>query len=423
MLWRRSKQHHPRWSRLESLENRSMLSGHGLAVGFAGPENPAALHGAASISTLTIAHLGSITSAQGAASAETKLVAQLADPNSSATGSAAYKTETEHGVSETELDVNVAGATPNSTLSVTIGDAVTGVVVGQVVTDATGAGKLVLSSNPHGTGQPLPANFPTSISAGTAISVGTLGGSLAVPTSGTGESSSETSLKATLSDPNNASATGTVCYQTETEHGTTTTTLSVNVAGATPNSTLSVTIGDTATGVVVGQVVTDATGAGKLVLSSNPHGAQQPLPANFPTGITAGTTVSVGTLGGTLAVPTGGEHGSENETELHAALADPNSSTAGGSVSYETGTEHGVTKTTFAVSVTGATPSSTLNVVIGDPTTGTIVGQLVTDATGAGQLVLSSNPHGTQQALPANFPTSIAAGTTVSVGTLTGTLG
>lgn len=108
---------------------------------------------------------------------------------------------------------------------------------------------------------------------------------------------------------------------------------------------------------------------------------------------------------------------------MHAALADPNSSTAGGSVSYETGTEHGVTKTTFAVSVTGATPSSTLNVVIGDPTTGTIVGQLVTDATGAGQLVLSSNPHGTQQALPANFPTSIAAGTTVSVGTLTGTLG
>jgi hypothetical protein len=74
--------------------------------------------------------------------------------------------------------------------------------------------------------------------------------------------------------------------------------------------------------------------------------------------------------------------------------------------------------TKFKVSVTGAAASSTLNVAVD----GTVVGQLSTDSTGAGSLVLSSNPQGSEQQLPTNFPTTIAAGSTVTVGTLTGTL-
>jgi hypothetical protein len=51
------------------------------------------------------------------------------------------------------------------------------------------------------------------------------------------------------------------------------------------------------------------------------------------------------------------------------------------------------------------------------------VGQLTTDETGAGSLVLSSDPTGTQELLPAGFPTNVSAGSTVTVGTLSGTLG
>ena len=41
---------------------------------------------------------------------------------------------------------------------------------------------------------------------------------------------------------------------------------------------------------------------------------------------------------------------------------------------------------------------------------------------GAGSLVLSSNPTGTEQALPLDFPTNLSPGSTLTVGTLTGTL-
>jgi hypothetical protein len=68
--------------------------------------------------------------------------------------------------------------------------------------------------------------------------------------------------------------------------------------------------------------------------------------------------------------------------------------------------------------VTGAAANSTLDVAIDE----TVVGQLTTDNTGAGSLVLSSNPSGTEQALPLDFPTNLSAGSTVTVGTLTGTL-
>jgi hypothetical protein len=109
-------------------------------------------------------------------------------------------------------------------------------------------------------------------------------------------------------------------------------------------------------------------------------------------------------------------HSSVSQTVLTASLTDPNSN-ARGTVTYETGGGCGGTTTTLSVSVTGAAASSTLSVAIG----GTTVGTVTTDSTGAGTLVLSSNPKGSQQSLPSNFPTSITSGTTVTVGTLSGT--
>jgi hypothetical protein len=232
----------------------------------------------------------------------------------------------------------------------------------------------------------------------------------------------ETSFTATLTD-SSGTATGTATYSTQTVEGEVQTTFSVTVAGAAADTTFDVAVGDT----VVGQLTTDETGAGSLVLSSNPTGTEQQLPADFPTAIGADTAITVGTLSGTLAADTdssdgesgghGGCHHSSVDTSLSASLTDSDTtSTATGTATYQVDSESG--DTTFSVSVTGATVSSTLDVAIDD----IVVGQLTTDETGAGSLALSSNPTSPQQQLPADFPTNLSAGSTVTVGTLTGTL-
>ena len=91
-------------------------------------------------------------------------------------------------------------------------------------------------------------------------------------------SSQRTTLTATLSDASNSAVTGTASYTTKTTDGVTTTKLSVSISGADANSTLDVAID----GTVVGQLTTDDTGAGSLVLSSDPTGTEQSLPDNFP---------------------------------------------------------------------------------------------------------------------------------------------
>lgn len=240
----------------------------------------------------------------------------------------------------------------------------------------------------------------------------------------------QTSFTASLTDPNNSTATGTANYTTSTADGTTAANFAVNVSGAAANTTFDVAVGDT----IVGRLTTDDTGAGELLLSNNPTGSEQQLPADFPADISADAVVTVGTLTGTLAADTstGGDTGTEGDsgtdgdtntgngchssaaTSLTSSLTDQ-SSTATGSASYQTDNSTG--ETTFFVSITGAAADSTFDVAIDD----TAVGQLTTDSTGAGTLEFSSNPAGTQQALPLDFPTNISAGSTVTVGTLTGT--
>jgi hypothetical protein len=240
---------------------------------------------------------------------------------------------------------------------------------------------------------------------------------------GSHSASDEASYTATLID-SAGTATGTATYSTHTSDGAVETTFSVSVAGATANTTFDVTVG----GTVVGQLSTDAAGAGSLVLSSNPTGTEQALSANFPTNIGTDTAIGVGTLGGTLVADTntgdgeagghsGCHHSSVDNTSLAATLTDSMAtSTATGTATYQLDSKSG--DTTFSVSVTGAAASSTLDVAIDD----TVVGQLTTDNTGAASLVLSSNPAGTEQALPLDFPTNLSTGSTVTVGTLTGTL-
>ena len=401
---------------VEALESRLLLAGHGFGgftqLATAGAHSAfisSAFAGRSGAREAVFAALGRHHG--GGESQGTTLSATLTDTAGTATGTVTYKTHVEDGVTETKLKVKIRGAEADSTIAVTIN----GTEVGQVTTNASGNGTLVLSSAPADDQQPLPDNFPTDIAAGAAVTAGTLTGTLETVKRGGHHHSRSTSLSASLAD-DTTGATATVTYKASTDEDGETT-LEVRVTGAEASSTLDVTVG----GENVGSITTDANGAGSLTLSSDPGDGEQPLPANFPTEVAAGTAVTVGAMSGTLGTTRGnghGRHGCHGEAgaAFSASLSDDATGEAA-TVNYSSTTRNGTTNTKLSVSVTGATVSSSLDVAID----GAVVGQVATDETGAGSLVLASNPTGTQQPLPANFPTTINASTSVSVGTMAGT--
>ena len=99
----------------------------------------------------------------------TRLVAQLTDTNSSATGKAVFTTITHaDGTTDQILRVRVTGADANATLDVSVD----GTSVGSITTDDNGNGHLILSSNPHNSdvGQ-LPSGL--NVTSTSTITVGT----------------------------------------------------------------------------------------------------------------------------------------------------------------------------------------------------------------------------------------------------------
>ena len=225
-----------------------------------------------------------------------------------------------------------------------------------------------------------------------------------------------TNLLATVSDPAHADVIGTVHFMAQMHHGNTTTRLMANIEGAEPNAMLPVVID----GVTVGTIKTNDEGSGHLFLSSNPHGKQQPLPANFPTDVMAGASVSIGAAVGSLGAHTDDEEGDEddhdaNVVHLSATLSDTTHPAISGQVQFFGVTQNGTTNKTFLVTITGAGANASLPVLIN----GTNVGTLMTNAAGVGNLVLLS----ANNTLPANFPSTLMAGDTITVGTTTtGTL-
>ncbi len=343
------------------------------------------------------------------------LTSQLTGTSTTATATAQLVNANINGTATTVLAVQVLGAPATDTLTVTLG----GVAVGQITTDASGNGTLVLSSNPQGQQQPLPANFPTSVPGGTAISITDassldLTGTLTpppkpiTPPPPTSQPPSPDGVVLTAKLSSTASsATSVVQFTQDSLNGSSYILLCVQVSGAPASDTLSITLG----GVVIGQLTTDANGNGKLVLSSNPQGSQQALPANFPAGVASGDAVSVTDaasldLTGTLQAPTPAALG----TLLTAQLTGTGTS-ATANVQYAQSTANGTSNTVFAVQIQGATANDALTIQLA----GVTIGGVTTDANGNALLVLSSNPQGNQQALPADFPTGISAGATVSV--------
>lgn len=242
----------------------------------------------------------------------TVLVATIAG-TTGGSGTATFKTTKQDSTTENELEVIGKGLTPDSKLDVVVA----GVTVGQLPTDASGNGTLKLATTPDSADETaIPSDFPT-VDTTTTIKIGTdATGTFAVPTTpdtppsvprhhhgrghhghqGHHQESNETELRVTLQGTGTQSAR--IKYETETDDGITFTKLIVSVANLTPSTTLDVVID----GVTVGQITTDANGAGRLHLSSFPKRANElPLPADFPA-ITSSSTIAIGAeLSGTFA--------------------------------------------------------------------------------------------------------------------------
>lgn len=280
---------------LESLEQRNMLSGHGVA-----PVLPAGFEAHASeaahiATTFALNRLNGqavdqvFGSVFGGLDAATVLTAQLTEAGGTATGHVTLLTTNQHGESVTKLNVSISGAEPDTTLDIKIGDT----VVGQVTTDSSGDASAVFSSNPKGGQEPFLV-VPTADD-GSNVTIGALTGQLDEHGFGGHDDAPVDASRffALLTDAT-GSASGVVKLHTLAIADDTTVRLSVAVRGAAPDSDLDVMVGDT----LVGQIHTDASGNTRVTFSSDPKGNQQPLLA-IPTADT-GVQVSVGTLNGEL---------------------------------------------------------------------------------------------------------------------------
>ena len=160
----------------------------------------------------------------------------------------------------------------------------------------------------------------------------------------------------------------------------------MQVSGLTPDTTYNVLVGTT----TVGSFTTGTTGRGHLSVS------------NIPATVTANsTTVTVETSTGTpVTVLSGTFAAPAAHTRLSASLTGATGTS--GEARYSTNTTAGTNE--FSVQVSGLTPDTTYNVVVGTTTE-----TFTTDAKGRGHLSVS------------NFPGTVTANTMVTVETSTGT--
>ncbi|QDU26640.1 hypothetical protein ETAA8_17210 [Anatilimnocola aggregata] len=282
---------------LESLETRSLLSGiHGAATARVPDHHPAIVSTAAAKSTAVAAKSSSVKS-------ETHLVANLADATgaSKVTGTAKFESELKRGVPVRELSVEVKGATAGSVIQVTATDAKgTASVLGSITVKADGSGKLKLTAKSPDILAGSSISLNSTDAAGTVSTLAS--GIFAVPTkgSGSGHDSSdhtETKLAAKLVDPA-SKLTGSVCFESETEHGLVVSELSVQLKGGTPGAVIDVSISldGKSPASSIGQITIGADGTGKLKLNKT-------APAVTATSVITLSTVSTATDGSVTVTP------------------------------------------------------------------------------------------------------------------------
>jgi hypothetical protein len=218
-----------------------------------------------------------------------------------------YEAECERGVPDVEFEVEIKHAPPGSSHEVIVD----GVTIGLVVIGDTGRGKLNLDSTPKDQGElPIPMDFPM-IQPGSTIQVGSLT-TLTVGQQGTKWDDDDDDDDDSQHSPNSCDADetkskvvlagagserGDVTLEVDCERGQLEHEFEVEIKNAIPGSTHDVLVD----GTVVGSIVVNEKGKGKLELSSDPDSKNElPLPVDFPM-IQPGSTVQVGSiLAGTI---------------------------------------------------------------------------------------------------------------------------
>jgi hypothetical protein len=395
--------------RLEELESRSMLAGHGFEASFAaaGGEFFATQHiqQAAEVAQITPAFARDASFSNHFAtsrddynggdhdSSSTTLTASVSD-SSGDTATVTYQTGSLLGTSESVI--TVTGDTLDEGTSVAL--SIDGTSVGTVAINSSGTGTLIVPTS----------TLSTTVAAGSTVILGTMNGTLAASTtttsggSGCG-SSAGTSFTAAVSD--SSGDTATVTFQTGKLLGTSESV--INITGDTLDEGTSVAL--SINGTSLGTVAINSSGAGTLIVPTS----------TLSSTVAAGSTVVLGSLSGTFAASTTstsgsgdsghsggcGDSGSSSGTNLSAPVSDSSGDTA--TVTYQTGKLLGTSESVIAV--TGDTLDEGTSVAL--LINGAAVGTIAIDSTGAGTLTVPTS----------SLTTTVASGSTVTLGTMSGT--
>lgn len=200
-------------------------------------------------------------------------------------------------------------------------------------------------------------------------------------------------------------------YEEKHKNGQLTQRLRVKINHAAPHQTLAVYVN----GDVVGTLKTNSGGSGKLDLRSDRH--HHSLPDGFAS-LDTGDCVSLGSECGVFFDP--GNH----HTQDFSVQGEDLTNGVQTQVSYSEQYDDGSLERQFQVEIDGATPGDSLDVTVN----GEVVGTIVVDSQGQGQLELRSAPfingddeQQNVQPMPDTFP-SLMAGDTVGVGSASVTL-
>ena len=213
-------------------------------------------------------------------------------------GTLRARVELETEGAETELKIGLDNAPPSSTFDGRLSD----IALGQLLTDVRGRGRLVLGHGDDNSNHlPLPDSL-TRLDPAMELIIGDLVTAKlsqlnfeSHSNSNENNSSSSGSLNLVakfnaLSSPRSAE------YEQESENGLSKRSFEAEIEKAAPNATFEVHVND----VLVGSIVTDKNGKGKLRLSTTPKDARdQLMPTTFPS-ITVGTTINIGTEAATF---------------------------------------------------------------------------------------------------------------------------
>lgn len=205
--------------------------------------------------------------------------------------------------------------------------------------------------------------------------------------------------------------------------------LKIRVDNAPPSQSFGVSLND----IALGQLMTDSRGRGELVLSrGDDNRNHQPLPDSLSAlspemeliigDIVRGKVTNVAKVESERVVPEKQQPSSDKDSVSSSSnlnLTARFDVVAGQvrSAEYERETERGITKQSFKAEIENASPNATFDVSVD----GKWVGRLLTNSKGKGSLRLTSRPNDVRDVLlPSDFP-SVVAGTTVTIGAVSGT--